>query len=683
MMSGRHKTRAPATSTRNRLERWANPFSGDRDEACAAHLTSITFFVWALLLGIKCVIAYRNLSPWGGTPLIYDGHLLPSATRVVLCGAEDFMVCLFFLPIGLAINRLLPIHAGRRWLLILGYSTAAVAVGFALLNIPVFHVLRRFLNLPLAQFSGGFNLERSIYAHATPTLMAAFVLGPLCASAIYAATWPFLARMWLRVARIILRPVLLFPLFGLAFLGSHFARARWFPPDNNEFARNPHLLFVQSCFWTVSFSKTPPPLSSDMDDFRPAVDRASARSKRTFVPRNIILVVLESVSIPYLQVYGSSLPTTPALVGMAANTIILRNIYSNATFTKPSGVCLFSSRFNDPACNGLDRDLPSLAMSGAPCWLRKLGFKTYFLAGGDWEYSDTGKIFLSAGFDLSRDGYRPWSDGQRDWPFTRGEYDDRQLFADAAKCLADAGDQQFFLMLWTYDSHSPYRKVPCDTKFDDRQFPPSLRAAPDHRLQPNQAVYPERTEEFRRFLATIRQADSLISSLCSELRRLGLADSTLLVITGDHGDAFGEHGWFCHGHALFEEDVHVPMIFVSPRIKEVGIDANIVGSHVDLWPTLADLCEIPLNPHWQGKSLLDDQDSRRAYFFRPGALGVREGRFKYVWDYVVGKEYLFDLLSDPKENANISASHPELCVALRRRLRAWNEMGADIRRICL
>lgn len=663
------------TNERRALERWGNPFNGDRRAACDAHLTSIAFFVWVVLLGIKGVIAYRDLSPWGGAPLIYDGHILSSAARLLLCSAEDFMACLFFLAIGLAANRLLPVDARRRWLFIFACCAAGIAVGFAALNIPLYHVLRRFLSFPLAQFSGGLKLERSIYAYATPTLVAALLLAPFCAAAIYAATWPIFAGMWLRVARLISRPALFLPLFGLAFLGSQFARVRWFPADNSEFARNPHLLFVRSCFWTVNFGKTPAPLSADMDDFRPAVDRAGVQVKRAFVPRNIIVVVLESISTRYLQVYGASLPTTPALVGMADKTVVLRNIYSNATRTASSGACLFSSRINEPACSAMDMDLPLLAQSGAPGWLRELGFRTYFLAGGDWDYGDLGKAFLSGGFDLARDGYRPWSDDRRDWPFTRGEYDDRQLFADASKCLADAGDQRFFLMLWTYDSHIPYRKVPCDTEFNDREFPPRLRAAPDCRLRPKQAVCPERAEEFRRFLATARQADNLISSLCSELGRLGRADSTLLVITGDHGDAFGEHGWFCHGHALFEEDVHVPMIFVSPRIKEVGIDANIVGSHVDLWPTLADLCEIPLNPLWQGKSLLGDRDNRRAYFFRPGAQGVREGRFKYVWDYFVGQEYLFDLLSDPQETANISASHPELCLTLRRRLRAWNDLG--------
>ena len=115
------------------------------------------------------------------------------------------------------------------------------------------------------------------------------------------------------------------------------------------------------------------------------------------------------------------------------------------------------------------------------------------------------------------------------------------------------------------------------------------------------------------------------------------------------------------------------MIFISPHIKDCEWDSGVVGSHVDLWPTLADVCNIPVDPRLQGHSLMDKQLPGRAYFFRPGALGIREGAYKYIWNYLAGHEDLFDLASDPKESTNIAAEHPELCQTLLRRLRAWTE----------
>ena len=648
-------------------------FGGENRATCASQLVSLSVIAWMTLFGIKCVIAYRDLSPSGFPPLIYDGRLVASAARIVLCSAEDLCVCLVFLAIGLAINRLLSDKISRRAFLVVACCIVGLALAYSVVNIQHYHVLRRFLNLPLLRFSGGLKLERSIYSFATPGILAASFLVPVGAIGAYVLTWPLLANAWLRVSAIVCRPIVLALLIGLGFCGSQFAQVRWFPPDNREFARNPHWLFVRSCFWVLGFGDTPKPLASDMDDFKPAGNTASGGVARPFVPRNIIVVVLESVSIPYLQVYGSSWPTTPQLCAMGDHSVVMRNIYSNAAHTAASGLGLFGSRYNDPSGSAVAMDHPSYAIPSGPDWLRKHGFRTYFLSGGDWDYNNLGPTFLSNGFDLARDAYRHWSKDRRDWEFAKSDYDDRQLFSDAVRCLKEARDQPFFLMLWTYDSHSPYRPVPCIEPFTTQELPHILRAAGDHRLLPNQATYPGRIGEFRRFLATVRQADALIASLCLELDRLELADSTLLVITGDHGDAFGEHGWFCHGHALFEEDVHVPMIFVSPRMKEIAWDADMIGSHVDLWPTLADLCDIPPHPLWQGRSLLQNDPGRRAYFFRPGSLGIREGRYKYIWDYVSGREYLFDLLADPAESVNVAVKHPELCLTERRRLRSWTE----------
>lgn len=650
---------------------------GGQDAFLAAQLLSLWLITWIFLFGIKCAIAYRDLSPLGFPPLIYDGGVVLSAMRLVLCSAEDLFFCLLCLAAGLVGNRVFPSARSGRILLWFAWCAAGLTIAFAAVNIQHYHVLRRFLNYPLLQFSGGMKWERSIYFFATPHMVAFCLLAPLCAAGAQVVSWALFGRLWRAMSKIVCRPIPILALLGLAFPGSQFAAARWFPPDNREFASSPHLLFIRSCFWTIHFGKTPKPLPSDREDFLPSLQTAANTKVRTFVPKNLIFIVLESVSIPYLQVYGSRLPTTPKLVGMKGRSVVLRNIYANATHTAASGLGLFASRFNDPGGSALAIDHPERITAGAAAWLRRHGFKTYFLAGGDWDYNNLGNSFLSSGFDLARDAYRHWSDGRRDWPFRQGGYDDTELFADAAKCLEEAKDHRFFLMLWTYDSHIPYREVPCDVNFDGSEFPALLRAAGDHRLMPEQATGSERIGQFLRYLAAVRHADGLIASLCEELQRLGLSESTLLVITGDHGDAFGEHGWFCHGHALFEEDVHVPMILVSPRIGEIGCDPGIVGSHIDLWPTLAELYGIPPDPLWQGRSLLSGPQDRRAYFYRPGAAGLREGSYKYLWNYLAGQESLYDLQSDPHEKTNIAAARPELCLPFRRRLRSWAEYQGD------
>jgi arylsulfatase A-like enzyme len=197
--------------------------------------------------------------------------------------------------------------------------------------------------------------------------------------------------------------------------------------------------------------------------------------------------------------------------------------------------------------------------------------------------------------------------------------------------------------------------------FDERQFPPAVLADA------------ERKEDFANFLRSLHRADALIGSFYEELEKLGLADDTVLVVTGDHGESFLQHGWFFHGHSLYDEEVRVPLFLISPRLAHLGPRRATVGSHIDLWPTLMDVCGLPSNPDWQGRSLLGGEadEERRAYFSRRGNIGVREGKYKYIWDYEAQRDLLFDLELDPGERDNIAETHEDYCKRQRTRLRDW------------
>jgi arylsulfatase A-like enzyme len=81
-------------------------------------------------------------------------------------------------------------------------------------------------------------------------------------------------------------------------------------------------------------------------------------------------------------------------------------------------------------------------------------------------------------------------------------------------------------------------------------------------------------------------------------------------------------------------------------------------------------------PDWQGRSLLDERQPHRAYFYVAEdsfTLGVREGQWKYIYDLRDGTEELYDLDRDPNEQQNLASSQPNLCTRLRQRLAAWAE----------
>src|SRR6185436_17103048 len=98
--------------------------------------------------------------------------------------------------------------------------------------------------------------------------------------------------------------------------------------------------------------------------------------------------------------------------------------------------------------------------------------------------------------------------------------------------------------------------------------------------------------------------DENIAALVEDLRRRGVLDRTLIVITADHGEEFREHGDFEHGQSLHSELLHVPLILRLPGRIPAGkrIAGNVSG--LDVLPTILELCGLTANPDVQGRSLV-------------------------------------------------------------------------------
>ena len=117
-------------------------------------------------------------------------------------------------------------------------------------------------------------------------------------------------------------------------------------------------------------------------------------------------------------------------------------------------------------------------------------------------------------------------------------------------------------------------------------------------------------------------------------------------------------------------------MFWFPPAYQAATRSTIVGGHVDLAPTIADLVGMRPAPDWQGRSLFDTARAPRAYFYVSGdrfELGVREANWKYVLDLREGVEQLYDLDRDPTEQRNLAVQYPERCTRFRQRLAAWTE----------
>ena len=244
-------------------------------------------------------------------------------------------------------------------------------------------------------------------------------------------------------------------------------------------------------------------------------------------------------------------------------------------------------------------------------------------------------------------------------PLSSWGVEDRCMVDGMLRFIDQDPTHPFFLMAWSQQTHHPYEPTPGVPLLDLQRG----RIPDDYDLG--------------RYLNVLHETDRHLERLFSAIRHAGLDQDTLIVVTGDHGQAFGyPHDGYMQGRTVYEEDVHVPLMYWFPRVYQSAAHAKTVGSQVDLAPTIADLAGVPAAPDWQGRSLFDTGHAPRAYFYVAEdhfTLGVRESNWKYIFDLREGVEELYDLDHDPTEQHNLATAQPERCARLRQRLAAWTE----------
>ena len=287
--------------------------------------------------------------------------------------------------------------------------------------------------------------------------------------------------------------------------------------------------------------------------------------------------------------------------------------------------------------------------------MKSRGARTAYLTSGDLFWRDQHWLLSRHGrFDVLADASQLGCPLLSSWGS-----EDRCAIDRLIEFISQEPGRPFAVVCWTDQTHDPYL-LSADT--------------------PRVALPPERArgpfaQDLSSYLSVLQAADAQVARVFAALRERGLADDTLVVVTGDHGEAFADpHTQRGHAWSVFEEEVHVPLMLWNPRLFPGGQRSAIIGGHVDLNPTLADVLDLPPDREWQGHSLFDPARPPRAYFFAiagGSVFGVREGDWKYMYDVTSGRESLYNLARDPQEQEDVSAQENERAVDLRKRVAAW------------
>ncbi len=420
-------------------------------------------------------------------------------------------------------------------------------------------------------------------------------------------------------------------------------------------------------------------------------------------PLSVLFVTVDCLRADHVEGYGAPAGSTPALARLAQESVLFERAYANAPFTAPSHASLFTGLHTqshgvlswgtqlDPAARtwaqlfdadgyrtGAFFNHPSLAATGA---LR--GFETQELEVlGPWQDTlQNFEAFLEAGADGPEpfaawvhlwDVHRPY--GYRNWSFFQEQ---------SGRSGADLE------LAYTED------RLPAgtDLRVGRREDHYNLNAAERASELPLGGERPGRPvvrrvfdgEDWslieRRYADAVRYADEGIGALVELLRERGELDSTLIVVTADHGEALTERPgcYFTHDPFLHEETLHVPLLVRWPDGRGAGTREAGLARGVDVMPTLLAAADLPVPVAVQGHDLFGERspDAPAALAFAEtrtrsaklsGAqLGRNEegwleervalfdGRYRLLVDLATGAQRLYDLERDPGETQDVSA----------------------------
>ncbi|MFN2509501.1 MAG: sulfatase [Chthoniobacterales bacterium] len=604
---------------------------------------------------------------WLGLLLLVAKAVTPDAPwfpefprRVVTLLTSTWTDVLFALASGLLAELVLWLAARRRKMaailrgLFLGFF--AVCAAYAVAAVGVFRYFNRPLTYELIGLVGNATTIRSSVVERL-TLPIGVALA--CAPLLFLALAIFVGGNR-RTIRIAAGGLSLWCIMGMAL------RLKW--QDDGPLTHlwlSPHVELIRTTAIRLaggrrpSFPKDFPP--EYRDEFRTFAARGAIAGSHFQVPdgvarpRNAILIVLESVGTKYLRLYGNAQEFTPTLTAEAQHALVFDNIYAHASFTYASFRPIIFSVYP-----GLPWHY-SLLEGGRP-WpltlaaaLQARGSRTAYITSGDLDWGDQRWLLeRQSGFDVC--------EGAADLgcpPLSSWGTEDRCLVERLIEWIDEKPDQPFFAVCWTDQTHDPYLLGPGAAPAGSHKGKSEARFAAD----------------FSRYLKILRETDAQLSRIFAALRERGLADETLVVVTGDHGEAFADpHDQRGHAWTVYEEEVHVPLMIWNPRLFPQGRRAETIGGQVDLNPTMADVLEVEPPGNWQGHSLFASQRPARAYFMAIAGgdvFGVREGDWKYIYDVTTGQESLFHLASDPNEQRNLATREPERAKQLRQRVAAW------------
>ena len=388
---------------------------------------------------------------------------------------------------------------------------------------------------------------------------------------------------------------------------------------------------------------------------------------------SVVVCVLDAARVDHLGCCGYPRETTPNIDRLASESLVFEQHFTQASFTKPSTASLFTSQYPDThlvLTNVRNRGIADSSFTMAR-GLGAAGFQTGFFSSNPWVdvKKGMGRNFHDA-YGLDEAGEVQEEGGERFAP--------EPLLELFRGWLPEHVDERFFVYLHFMPPHTPYRQPEEYTSLFRGTTPPGYLA---EKYRPGQYDVPIGDESRKHpplprwinlYDANLRYGDWVVGEVESMLREAGVLENTLLVVTSDHGEAFGEHGYVLHGGPVHDEVSHIPFLLRFPGGGQTGRISALTQT-VDVLPTVFELLDIKVADEVQGRSLLPvmtggAEEVNEFVFTRAKPdPSCPDDRAKYMVRsrshalllYSNGRwRALYDLNADPEQRHNVIDSQP-------------------------
>jgi arylsulfatase A-like enzyme/Tfp pilus assembly protein PilF len=378
-----------------------------------------------------------------------------------------------------------------------------------------------------------------------------------------------------------------------------------------------------------------------------ALPRGVARSNL-----NVVLITLDTLRADHVGTYGNTEVRTPNLDRLAGEGVVFEQAMTSAPLTLPAHSSIFTGQF--PPRHGV-RDNGGFFLGPEQVTMAELlsdqGFKTgaavgAFVLDSKWGL-DQGFATYQDDFDLTKVKAMSLASIRRPG---------NEVVDLALKWMEGVAGQRFFSWLHLYDPHAPYvAPEPYKSQFQGHPY----RGA-------------------------VAFTDAQVGRVLTFLKDRGLADRTIVVVSGDHGEGLGEHGEDTHGFFIYESSMHVPLIVHAPFSNTTGRRVAQPVRTVDILPTVLDLLQMPVPDSLAGVSLAPLLTGARElsnvsmegygeamyplhHYGWSELTAIRSDRYKLI---DAPRPELYDLERDPREQTNIFEERRSVADAMLRNFRA-------------